>query len=153
MKRGRVLGYEQQLVSNSNSSQRLSPHHTSILKVAAVTIYVGKVHLGKEFGLERTTQNFLSHFLLANCTWKQHLSGCCCLMCLLNCENLRLFMHVVWKLNLVSVITALHNGDERYLTKLLCWCVCIWPMEIKPLQSILITDNVRCSDLYVTSLT
>lgn len=67
-KRGGVLEYEQQLVSNSSSSQRLSPHHTNILKVVAVTIYVGKVHLGKEFCLERTTQNFLSYFLLANCT-------------------------------------------------------------------------------------
>lgn len=154
MKRGRVLEYEQQLVSNSNSSQRLSPHHTTILKVAAVTVYVGKVHLGKEFGLERTTRNCLSHFLLANCTWKQHFSGCCCLICLLNYENLRSFMHVVWKLNLVSLITVLHNGHEGCLTKLLYWCVSIWPTEIKPLPSILIiTDNVRYSDMYVTSLT
>lgn len=121
MKRGRVLEYEQQLVSNSSSSQRLSPHHTTILKVAAVTIYVGKVHLGKEFGWERTTRNCLSHFLLANCTWKQHLSGCCCLICLLNYENLRSFMHVVWKLNLVSLITALHSGDGGCVTKL--WCL------------------------------
>lgn len=46
----------------TSSSQIISPHHTSVLKVAAVTIYVGKVHLGKEFGLERITHNCLSHF-------------------------------------------------------------------------------------------
>lgn len=140
--RGRVLEYEQKLVPNSNSCQRFSPHRTSVLNVSSATIYVGKVHLRKELGLERATQNCLFHFLLANCTWKQHLSGCCCLMCLLNYENLRLFMHLVWKLNLVSLITALHYSDEGYLTKLLCWYVCIWPTEIKLLQSILvITDN------------
>ena len=99
-------------------------------KLQLLPIYVGKVHLWKKFGLERITQNCLSCFFLPNCTQKQHLSGCCCLTCLLKYKSLRLFMYLVWKLNLVSLITALHSNDEWYSARLLCWCVCIWPVDV-----------------------
>lgn len=125
-----VLEYEQTLVSNSNSGQRLSPRHTIILKVSAATNICGESSLRKRIWFGKNNTELFLHFSLPNCTQKQHLSGCCCLTCLLNYESLRLFMYLVWKLNLVSLITALHNDDEWYLTRLLGWCVCMWPIEI-----------------------
>lgn len=45
--RDRVLGYEQNFVSNSNSDLRLSPRHTIVLKVSAATNIYGEGSLRK----------------------------------------------------------------------------------------------------------
>lgn len=61
--RGRVLGYEQKLVSNSNSGQRLSPCHNIILKVSAATNICGEGSPGKRiwFG-KNNTELFIPFF-------------------------------------------------------------------------------------------
>lgn len=128
--RDRVLEYEHNFVSNSNSGQRLSPCHTIILKVSAATNICGEGSLRKGIWFGKNNTELFIPFLLRNYTQKEHLSGCCCLMCLLNYESLRLFMYLVWKLNSATLITALHNDDEWYLTRLLCCCACIWPISI-----------------------
>lgn len=66
-RRDRVLEYEQKLVSNSSSGQRLSPHHifVIILKVAAATDTCGGGLLRKRIWFGKNNTNCLSHFFFA----------------------------------------------------------------------------------------
>jgi len=61
--RDRVLEYEQKLVSNSNSGQRLFPCHTIILKASAATNICGEGSLMKKiwFG-KNNTELFILFF-------------------------------------------------------------------------------------------
>lgn len=90
----------------------------------------GEGSLRKRIWFGKNNTGLFIPFLLPNCTQDQHLSGCCCLTCLLNYESLRLFIYLVWKFNSVTLVTALHDDDEWYLTRLLRCCACIWPIAI-----------------------